>query len=93
MTVGSLELSANKNITQQVHVCTPHDKWPLLKDILRTHKELKKILIFVQRKVDVDQLARSIEHEGWRVRSMHGENLNGIVINHYMNLKVAVHLF
>lgn len=79
LTVGSLELAANPNITQIIKVCQQNDKQNVLREILADIFDNKengspgKILIFAQTKRAVDYLARFIDSCGVRCASIHGD--------------------
>lgn len=78
LTVGSLELAANPNITQIVKVCQQNDKQNELREILSGIFDKKddapgKVLIFAQTKRAVDYLARFIDSCGVRCASIHGD--------------------
>ena len=59
MNIGSTELSANKNITQEIIVCEEQSKHELFLDKLEQIQE-HKTLIFAERKVTVDKLERIV---------------------------------
>ena len=59
MNIGSTELSANKNITQQIIVCEEQSKHELFLNSLEEIQE-NKTLIFAERKATVDKLERII---------------------------------
>lgn len=75
--VGSLELSANHNIKQVVTVCENTDKESQLQELLeQIHEENPnpgKILIFVETKRGVDNVARFIRGFGVNCGSIHGD--------------------
>lgn len=75
--VGSLELSANHNITQNIKVCGQQDKEPelqeLLEKIYETDDKPGKILIFVETKRGVDSIARFINGFGVKCGAIHGD--------------------
>ncbi len=74
VTVGSLDLSGNKNITQHVEVCTDHDKYRNLLRHLRDNWSPKdRCLIFVETKKGCDMLTRSLRADGFSARAMHGD--------------------
>ncbi|CEF61098.1 Helicase, C-terminal domain and DNA/RNA helicase, DEAD/DEAH box type, N-terminal domain and Helicase, superfamily 1/2, ATP-binding domain and RNA helicase, DEAD-box type, Q motif domain and P-loop containing nucleoside triphosphate hydrolase domain-containing protein [Strongyloides ratti] len=75
LNVGSLELSANHNITQHIEIIEEHEKQPrmlqLLDGILKTAEP--KTLIFVETKRKADELTRSMRREGWPAMCIHGD--------------------
>lgn len=77
LNVGSLELSANHNITQNVTVCAEHDKKNELQDLLeKIHEDNPnpgKILIFCETKRSVDSIAHFVNGFGVRCGAIHGD--------------------
>ena len=74
VTVGSLDLSGNKNITQDIQVCTDQDKYGTLLRILREKLSSKdRVLVFVETKKGCDMLTRSLRADGFQARAMHGD--------------------
>lgn len=76
LTVGSLELSANPNITQIVQVCQENDKKERLREYLaeiHDQGDPGKILIFAQTKRTVSHLARFVESCNVRCGELHGD--------------------
>uniref|UniRef100_A0A0K0ED31 RNA helicase n=1 Tax=Strongyloides stercoralis TaxID=6248 RepID=A0A0K0ED31_STRER len=75
LNVGSLELSANHNITQHIEIIEEHEKQPrmlqLLDGILKTAEP--KTLIFVETKRKADELTRNMRREGWPAMCIHGD--------------------
>ncbi len=74
MTVGSLDLSGNKDVTQTINVCTDGDKYRNLLRYLKenlTHKD--RVLVFVETKKGCDMLTRSLRMDGFQARAMHGD--------------------
>merc|ERR1711907_547543 len=64
VTVGSLELAANKDIAQHVEVVSDQDKYPRMTAFLKEHG-VEKMLVFVETKRGCDQLTRSLQHAGF----------------------------
>lgn len=63
--IGSLELSANHNITQIVKICSDHEKDEKLQELLESIYDVQntdpgKIIIFAETKVRVEAVARFI---------------------------------
>lgn len=74
VTVGSLDLSANKDVTQVVEVCTDQDKYRNLLRYLRENLTPKdRVLVFVETKKGCDMLTRSLRMDGFQARAMHGD--------------------
>lgn len=74
VTVGSLDLSANKDVTQLIEVCSDRDKYRRLTDILRKNwSPQDRVLIFVETKKGADMLTRSLRADGFQARAMHGD--------------------
>lgn len=75
--VGSLELSANHNITQHIKVCDAHEKethlQELLEEIYEKDPEPGKILIFCETKRGVDNIAHFVNGFGVKCGSIHGD--------------------
>jgi len=74
VTVGSLELSGNKDVTQMIEVCTDQDKYRNLLRYLRENWSPKdRVLVFVETKKGCDMLTRSLRMDGFQARAMHGD--------------------
>jgi ATP-dependent RNA helicase DDX5/DBP2 len=74
VTVGSLDLTANKDITQYVEVIDDHDKYRRLQANLKElHINDGKVLIFVETKKGADMLTRSLIQDGWPAAAIHGD--------------------
>ena len=74
VTVGSLDLSANKDVTQVIEVCTDADKYRNLLRYLRENWSPKdRVLVFVETKKGCDMLTRSLRADGFQARAMHGD--------------------
>merc|ERR1719187_1346670 len=76
VTVGSEDLAANKSITQIVEVVEERDRDDKLIEVLDKYSDkenYKKILIFVQKKRDANDLELRLIHLGWWVGSIHGD--------------------
>lgn len=74
VTVGSLDLAGNKDVTQMVDVCADGDKY---RNLLRYLKEnltnQDRVLVFVETKKGCDMLTRSLRMDGFQARAMHGD--------------------
>lgn len=73
VTIGSLELTANHNITQVVEVVDEFDKPRRLSSTLRQINNGGRILIFTETKRNADSLTRSLRQEGFPARAIHGD--------------------
>mmetsp|Transcript_26016 Transcript_26016/g.40371 ORF Transcript_26016/g.40371 Transcript_26016/m.40371 type:complete len:338 (+) Transcript_26016:1088-2101(+) len=74
VTVGSLDLSGNKDVTQIISVCGDHDKYRNLQQHLRDNLTDKdRVLVFVETKKGCDMLCRSLRMDGFQARAMHGD--------------------
>mmetsp|Transcript_9205 Transcript_9205/g.21223 ORF Transcript_9205/g.21223 Transcript_9205/m.21223 type:complete len:239 (-) Transcript_9205:1625-2341(-) len=74
VTVGSLDLAANKDVTQVIEVCTDQDKYRNLLRYLRDNLSPKdRVLVFVETKKGCDLLTRSLRGDGFQARAMHGD--------------------
>uniref|UniRef100_A0A0K0FAN7 RNA helicase n=1 Tax=Strongyloides venezuelensis TaxID=75913 RepID=A0A0K0FAN7_STRVS len=75
LNVGSLELSANHNITQHIEIVDEHEKQArmlqLLDGILKTSEP--KTIIFVETKRKADEITRNMRREGWPAMCIHGD--------------------
>lgn len=67
LNVGSLTLSANHNILQNVDVCQEHEKEDKLMDLLQdiSNMEENKTIIFAETKRKVDTITRKITNMGY----------------------------
>eukprot|EP00591_Stephanopyxis_turris_P016391 CAMPEP_0195538280 /NCGR_PEP_ID=MMETSP0794_2-20130614/49441_1 /TAXON_ID=515487 /ORGANISM="Stephanopyxis turris, Strain CCMP 815" /LENGTH=357 /DNA_ID=CAMNT_0040672249 /DNA_START=2166 /DNA_END=3239 /DNA_ORIENTATION=- len=74
VTVGSLDLTGNKDVTQCVEVCSDEDKYRNLLRYLRENLTQKdRVLVFVETKKGCDMLTRSLRMDGFQARAMHGD--------------------
>jgi len=73
VTVGSLDLAANKDIKQEVMVCEDRDKYGLLLRALKENNTGGKVLVFVETKRGCDQLQRSLQMDGFSAVAIHGD--------------------
>ncbi len=73
--IGSLDLSANKNVRQIIHVCTEFDKQSLLLQNLRNIMMAPdhKTLIFTAMKRTVDNLTVYLQRSGIQAIGLHGD--------------------
>lgn len=74
VTVGSLDLAGNKDVTQLAEVTTDQDKYRNLIRYLRENLTNKdRVLVFVETKKGCDMLTRSLRMDGFQARAMHGD--------------------
>ncbi|KWU45570.1 DEAD-domain-containing protein [Rhodotorula sp. JG-1b] len=74
VTIGSLELSANLNITQIVEVCSDFEKrGKLIKHLEKISSENAKVLIFIATKRVADDLTKYLRQDGWPALAIHGD--------------------
>lgn len=74
VTVGSLDLSGNKNILQVIEVCTDQEKYRnLLRHLRESWSPKDRCLVFVETKKGCDMLTRSLRADGFQARAMHGD--------------------
>eukprot|EP00978_Attheya_sp_CCMP212_P025632 scaffold82814_cov52-Attheya_sp.AAC.4 len=74
VTVGSLDLTGNKDVTQVIEVCADQDKYRSLLRYLRENLTAKdRVLVFVETKKGCDMLTRSLRMDGFQARAMHGD--------------------
>lgn len=74
VTVGSLDLAGNKDVTQTVVVCSDQDKYRNLIDNLKQNlTDSDRVLVFVETKKGCDMLTRSLRADGFKARAMHGD--------------------
>jgi ATP-dependent RNA helicase DDX5/DBP2 len=72
--IGSMELTANHNITQHVEVCTDFEKRnKLLKHLDMISSENAKVLIFVGTKRVADDITKYLRQDGWPALAIHGD--------------------
>jgi len=71
--IGSLDLSANKNVTQVVRVCQRYDKERYLQQVLRNTEPGAKMIIFTGTKRMADRLEGTLARQGHRVAAIHGD--------------------
>jgi ATP-dependent RNA helicase DDX5/DBP2 len=74
VTVGSLDLTGNKDVTQVVEVCTDQEKYSkLIKNLRENLNDKDRVLVFVETKKGCDMLCRSLRADGFQARAMHGD--------------------
>jgi len=73
MNVGSIELSANRNITQKVNVCPVNYKQEAFLNDMEGEMMDKKILVFTEMKVTVDRIERMLRNRRISAVGIHGD--------------------
>jgi ATP-dependent RNA helicase DDX5/DBP2 len=75
VTVGSMELSANHRITQQVEVVSEFEKRDkMLRHIEKIMEDkASKVLVFTGTKRVADDITRFLRQDGWPALSIHGD--------------------
>jgi len=74
VTVGSLDLAGNKDVTQVIDICTDQEKYSKLLKYLKENLSPKdRVLVFVETKKGCDMLTRSLRMDGFQARAMHGD--------------------
>jgi ATP-dependent RNA helicase DDX5/DBP2 len=71
--IGSLQLSAHENITQDIRIVDEMDKTRTLYSILEKCMDGSKVLIFTATKRTADSLTRTLRQDGWPARAIHGD--------------------
>ncbi|RKP34980.1 P-loop containing nucleoside triphosphate hydrolase protein [Dimargaris cristalligena] len=74
VTVGSEDLTVNKNVTQVVEVLDPQGKSRRLLELLNKYHKMRtnRVLIFVLYKNEATWLEKFLGDKGWNVGSIHG---------------------
>ncbi|NWX22083.1 DDX43 helicase, partial [Aegotheles bennettii] len=70
--VGTLDLAAVNTVKQKVIVITNEEKKAFMLRFIKSMKPKDKVIIFVERKVKVDDLASDFGLQGIPVQSLHG---------------------
>jgi len=74
VTVGSLDLAGNKDVTQIIDCCSDGDKYRNLLRYLKENLSQKdRVIVFVETKKGCDMLTRSLRMDGFQARAMHGD--------------------
>ncbi|XP_049873993.1 uncharacterized protein LOC126372336 isoform X2 [Pectinophora gossypiella] len=73
--IGSLNLSANNNIKQIVEICEEHEKEAKLTNLLKeiASERDNKVIVFVETKKKVDDIARAVRRNGHKALAIHGD--------------------
>jgi len=73
VTIGSLEIRANKNIRQQFMFIEDFDKAREIQKILREKYEGGRILVFSETKRNCDQVTQMLRRDGFNAKAIHGD--------------------
>lgn len=72
--IGSMELTANHNITQIIEVCSDFEKRAkLIKHLDIISAQNAKVLIFVGTKRVADDITKYLRQDGWPALAIHGD--------------------
>jgi ATP-dependent RNA helicase DDX5/DBP2 len=72
--IGSMELTANHNITQVIEVCSDFEKrTKLIKHLDVISAQNAKVLIFVGTKRVADDITKYLRQDGWPALAIHGD--------------------
>ncbi|KAG7089671.1 ATP-dependent RNA helicase dbp2 [Marasmius oreades] len=72
--IGSMELTANHNITQIIEVCSDFEKRnKLINHLEKIASEDAKVLIFVATKRVADDITKYLRQDGWPALAIHGD--------------------
>lgn len=93
--IGSLNLSANNNITQNIKVCEESEKEQELVALLKTitSDASNKCIIFVETKKKVEDILKVIQREGYQAQSIHGDksqNERDYVLESFRNGRTSI---
>ena len=81
--IGSMELTANHNITQIVEVCTDFEKRAkLIKHLDYISTQNAKVLIFVGTKRVADDITKYLRQDGWPALAIHGDKEQYVTLNY-----------
>lgn len=93
--IGSLNLSANNNIKQNIVICEEHEKEQELSALLKTlgSDGTNKSIIFVETKKKVEDILKVIQREGYQANSIHGDksqNERDYVLDSFRNGRTSI---
>jgi len=73
--IGSMDLAANRNITQVIEVCAEYDKRNKLFRLLDKFKDSGggKVLVFMETKRKCDEITNDLVRDGWPAGAVHGD--------------------
>jgi len=95
LNVGSMELSANHNITQVVEIVDEYRKQHRLTELLQNclNDPAPKVMVFVETKRKADDLTREMRRDGWPALCIHGDKEQrerDWVLSEFKNGKVPI---
>lgn len=73
LTIGSEELSMNKNITQQIEIVGEYDKRDRFMSWMKSLNEGQKVLVFTETKRGADSLCRELQYQNLGAAAIHGD--------------------
>ena len=73
ITIGSLDLTANKNIKQEFQFCSGYEKTKTFIGMLDKIMDGSRILVFCETKRGCDELTRALRGDGWPALGIHGD--------------------
>lgn len=93
--IGSLNLSANNNIVQNIVVCEEDEKEQKLISLLKTlaNDASNKSIIFVETKKKVEDILKIIQREGYSSNSIHGDKSQSerdFVLESFRNGRISI---
>jgi ATP-dependent RNA helicase DDX5/DBP2 len=93
--IGSLNLSANNNIVQNIIVCEENEKEQNLIALLKTivNDASNKNIIFVETKKKVEDILKIIQREGYSSNSIHGDKSQSerdYVLESFRNGRISI---
>jgi superfamily II DNA/RNA helicase len=71
--IGSMELTANTDVTQHFIFCSEHGKFAELRNLLMRHGQNKRVLIFAKMKKTTDELEAQLRRLGVNAMALHGD--------------------
>ena len=72
--IGSMELTANRNVKQVIEMCSEFDKrGRLIKHLEQISQENGKVIIFANTKRGADDLTKFMRQDGWPALAIHGD--------------------
>jgi ATP-dependent RNA helicase DDX5/DBP2 len=72
VTIGSLELTANKNVKQEFQFCSGYEKSKTFIAMMDKIMDGSRILVFCETKRGCDELTRALRSDGWPALGIHG---------------------
>merc|ERR1719235_95556 len=73
LTIGSEELTVNKDITHQIEVVGDYDKRDRFLSWMRNVVGQEKVLVFTETKRGADSLARELQYQQFSANAIHGD--------------------